>query len=200
MGEWHGVTTDADGYVVQLTIYDNNLIGPMSAAICRLERLHTLHLSFNKISGTLPDKLGECRALKNLWVKGNRITGRLPDSIALLPELEYLDLHANEMSGPLPSVWNTPKLKIVRAEDNRISGALPPQMFHQTILEEIFIHNNELSGTIPTTLSSTVESKPTHWNDSGQFSGRRVTPGPAPGLQPADRHDPCGPGQAPDGL
>lgn len=158
VGEWHGVTTDADGYVVQLTIYDNNLIGPVSAAICRLERLHTLHLSFNKISGALPDKLGECRALKNLWVKGNKITGRLPDSIAVLPELEYLDLHANEMSGPLPTVWNTPKLKIVRAEDNRISGELPAQMFRQPNLEEIFIHNNELSGTIPTTLSPTLRA------------------------------------------
>lgn len=158
VGEWHGVTTDADGYVVRLTIYDNNLIGPMSAAICRLERLNTLHLSFNKISGALPDKLGECRALKNLWVKGNKITGRLPDSVALLPELEYLDLHANEMSGPLPTVWNTPKLKIVRAEDNRISGALPAPMLRQPILEEIFIHNNELSGTIPTTLSPTLRA------------------------------------------
>jgi Leucine rich repeat len=158
VGDWHGVTTDADGYVVQLTIYDNNLTGPVSAAICRLERLHTLHLSFNKISGALPDKLGECRALKNLWVKGNKITGRLPDSVALLPELEYLDLHANEMSGPLPTVWNTPKLKIVRAEDNRISGALPAQMLRQPILEEIFIHNNELSGTIPTELSPTLRA------------------------------------------
>jgi Leucine-rich repeat (LRR) protein len=158
VGEWHGVTTDADGYVVQLTIYDNNLTGPVSAAICGLERLHTLHLSFNKISGALPDKLGECRALKNLWVKGNKITGRLPDSVAVLPELEYLDLHANEMSGPLPTVWNTPKLKIVRAEDNRISGALPAQMFRQPILEEVFIHNNELSGTIPTTLSPTLRA------------------------------------------
>ncbi len=158
LGEWHGVTTDSDGYVVQLTIYDNNLIGPMSAAICRLERLHTLHLSFNKISGALPDKLGECRGLKNLWVKGNKITGRLPDSVAVLPELEYLDLHANEMSGPLPTIWHTPKLKIVRAEDNRISGALPPQMFGQPRLEEVFIHNNELSGTIPTTLSPTLRA------------------------------------------
>jgi Leucine-rich repeat (LRR) protein len=149
VGEWHGVTTDAEGYVVQLTIYDNNLVGPVSAAICRLERLHTLHLSFNKISGELPDKLGECRTLKNLWVKGNKITGRLPDSLAVLPELEYLDLHANEMSGPLPTIWNTPKLKIVRAEDNRISGALPAQMFRQPALEEVFIHNNELSGPIP---------------------------------------------------
>ncbi len=158
VGEWHGVTTDSEGYVVQLTIYDNNLIGPMSAAICRLERLHTLHLSFNKISGALPDKLGECRALKNLWVKGNKISGRLPESVAVLPELEYLDLHANEMSGPLPTVWNTPKLKIVRAEDNHISGALPAQMFSQPKLEEVFLHNNELSGTIPTTLSPTLRA------------------------------------------
>jgi heat shock protein HslJ len=158
VGEWHGVETDAEGYVVRLTIYDNNLTGPLSPAICRLERLHTLHVSFNKISGALPEGLGECRALKNLWVKGNKITGRLPDSVAVLPELEYLDLHANDMSGPLPTVWNTPKLKIVRAEDNRISGALPAQMFRQPSLEEVFIHNNELSGPIPTTLSPALRA------------------------------------------
>ena len=158
VGEWHGIETDADGRVVRLTIYDNNLIGPLSPAICQLQRLHTLHLSFNKISGAMPDGLGECRALKNLWVKGNKITGRLPDSVAVLPELEYLDLHANEMSGPLPTTWNTPKLKIVRAEDNRISGALPAQMFRQPLLEEIFMHNNELTGTIPTTLNPNLRA------------------------------------------
>ena len=158
VGEWHGVTTDADGYVTVLTIYDNNLIGPMSAAICRLERLHTMHLSFNKISGAMPDKLGDCRALKNFWVKGNKITGQLPAGVAVLPELEYLDLHANEMSGPLPTVWNTPKLKIVRAEDNRISGELPGQLLRQPLLEEFFIHNNELAGSIPTSLNPNLRA------------------------------------------
>lgn len=158
VGEWHGVTTDADGRVVQLTIYDNNLTGALSPAICKLERLHTLHLSFNKISGALPDKLGECRALKNLWVKGNKLTGRLPDSVAVLPELEYLDVHANDLSGPLPTIWDTPKLKIFRAEDNRISGALPEQLFRQPRLEEIFLHNNELTGTIPTSLSANLRA------------------------------------------
>lgn len=54
VGKWHGVETDAEGRVVRLTIYDNNLEGELSPAICRLERLHTLHLSFNKISGRLP--------------------------------------------------------------------------------------------------------------------------------------------------
>ncbi len=146
VGEWHGVTTDADGYVTVLTIYDNNLIGPMSAAICRLERLHTMHLSFNKISGAMPDKLGDCRALKNFWVKGNKITGQLPAGVAVLPELEYLDLHANEMSGPLPTVWNTPKLKIVRAEDNRISGELPGAVASPTAARRILYSQQRTRG------------------------------------------------------
>jgi len=158
VGEWHGVTTDADGYVVQLTIYDNNLTGPLSAAVCRLERLHTLHLSFNKITSALPDGLGQCRALKNLWIKGNKVTGRLPDSVATLPQLEYLDLHANDMSGPLPAVWNTPKLRIFRAEDNRISGELPPQLLAQPSLEEFFVHNNALTGKLPNTLSASLRA------------------------------------------
>jgi len=158
VGEWHGVTTDSDGYVVQLTIYDNNLTGPLSAAVCRLERLHTLHLSFNKITSALPDGLGQCRALRNLWIKGNKVTGRLPDSVATLPQLEYLDLHANDMSGPLPTNWNTPKLKIFRAEDNRISGELPAQLLAQPSLEEFFVHNNALTGRLPNTLSANLRA------------------------------------------
>lgn len=156
VGEWHGVETDAEGRVVRLTIYDNNLTGPLPPVICKLERLHTLHVSFNKISGALPDGLGQCRALKNLWVKGNKITGPLPDSVALLPELEYLDIHANEMSGALPTKWNTPKLKIVRAEDNHISGDLPAQLLRQPSIEQVYIHNNELTGSLPPQISETL--------------------------------------------
>ena len=49
VGDWHGVKTDAHGRVVLLKIYDNNLKGKLSPAVCELERPHTLHLSFNKI-------------------------------------------------------------------------------------------------------------------------------------------------------
>ena len=158
VGDWHGVGTDADGQVVTLTIYDNNLVGPLSPTICGLERLHTLHLSFNKISGALPDGLGACRALKNLLVKGNRLTGRVPDPVAILPELEYLDIHANDLSGPLPAVWDTPKLRIVRGEDNRMSGALPAALLRQPRLEEFVLLNNELTGELPAQFSASLGS------------------------------------------
>lgn len=156
VGEWHGVETDSDGRVVRLTIYDNNLEGEMSPAVCRLERLHTLHLSFNKISGVLPEKLGDCRALKNLWLKGNKLTGPIPDSVAVLPELEYLDVHANDLDGELPKVWNTPKLAIFRGEDNRIAGVVPAQLLSQPALEQVFLHNNRLVGPLPEAPSATL--------------------------------------------
>ena len=158
VGAWHGVETDADGRVVALMIYDNNVTGKLPPALCELQRLHTLHLSFNKVAGALPDELGDCRALKNLWLKGNRLTGRLPNSVAVLPELEYLDVHANDLSGSLPTNWDTPKLKIFRAEDNRITGSLPGQLLRQPRLEQIFLHNNELTGPIPTSLGANLGS------------------------------------------
>ena len=158
VGDWQGVETDADGRVVSLMIYDNNVTGQLPPALCELERLHTLHLSFNKVSGALPDELGRCRALKNIWLKGNKLTGRLPDSVAVLPELEYLDVHANDLSGPLPTKWDAPKLRIFRAEDNRISGSLPGELLRQPQLEQVFLHNNELTGPIPTSLGANLSS------------------------------------------
>jgi len=157
VGEWHGIETDAEGRVVRLTIYDNNLDGRLSPAVCGLARLHTLHLSLNNLSGPLPDELGKCRALKNLWLKGNRLTGQIPQSVTELPELEYLDVHANRLSGSLPIVWDTPKLTIFRAEDNKIAGALPAALFRQPSLEQVFLHNNKLTRSLPPSLANAAQ-------------------------------------------
>src|SRR5262249_46944973 len=67
--QWHGVECDASGHVTQLTLYDNDLDGPLPESLCRLERLQTLYFSFNRISGELPKSIGQCKSLKNLWLK-----------------------------------------------------------------------------------------------------------------------------------
>jgi Leucine-rich repeat (LRR) protein len=65
-----------------LTIYDNNLEGQLSPSVCKLERLHTLHLSFNKISGPLPDALGDAPALQVLRLDHNLRSGTVPAGLA----------------------------------------------------------------------------------------------------------------------
>ena len=229
VGQWHGVATDAEGRVVRLTLYDNNLAGPLSPEVCQLERLHTLHLSFNRLAGALPHALSDCRKLRNLWVKGNRLSGHLPDAIAVLPEIEYIDVHGNELSGPLPANWNTPKLTIFRGEDNRISGPLPSTLLQQPQLKKLFLHNNALSGPIPEVLSGSLQSlllannrlsgpipaavgtlthltdlrlnrNPANRTGPRKPCARQVASGSAPGPQSPNRPNPRKPGRRPHDL
>ena len=55
LGEWYGVTTDADGRVTELNLEDNNLSGTVPPALRGLANLKTLNLAFNaSLSGPLP--------------------------------------------------------------------------------------------------------------------------------------------------
>lgn len=79
IGEWFGITTNADGRVTELALADNNLEGPVPSAIGSLSQLTDLDLS------------------------GNRLTGPVPVAMSRLTDLVTLDLHDNaELSGPLP--------------------------------------------------------------------------------------------------
>ena len=55
LGEWYGVTTDADGHVTELNLEDNNLSGTVPLALGNLPNLKRLNLASNaSLSGPLP--------------------------------------------------------------------------------------------------------------------------------------------------
>ena len=65
MGEWHGVTTDSDGRVTDLSLYDNQLTGSIPAELGNLTNLELLSLFNNQLTGAIPAELG---GLTNLEV------------------------------------------------------------------------------------------------------------------------------------
>ena len=73
LGEWYGVTTDADGRVTQLNLRDNNLSGFLPLSLSSLANLKTLNLADNAaLSGPLP--LGLTRLpLESLDLEGTRL-------------------------------------------------------------------------------------------------------------------------------
>jgi hypothetical protein len=147
--QWHGVECDAAGYVAQLTLYDNDLDGPLPDSLCRLEHLHTLYFSFNRISGELPKNIGQCKSLKNLWLKANNITGKIPDGICDAGTLEYIDLHVNSLVGSIPeSLGKCSALQVLRLDRNKLTGGLPKAIFLLPKLAEIYVHHNALSGPL----------------------------------------------------
>ena len=64
LGDWYGVTTDTAGRVTELDLSENELTGPIPAALGDLELLQTLNLFTNALIGPIPDELGRLEHLK----------------------------------------------------------------------------------------------------------------------------------------
>ena len=54
LGEWHGVSTDADGRVAGLSLLGNQLSGPIPSELGNLANLQELNLWGNQLSGPIP--------------------------------------------------------------------------------------------------------------------------------------------------
>ena len=81
LGEWYGVTTDADGRVTELNLEDNNLSGTVPLALAGLANLKTLNLAFNaSLSGPLP------QAITGLPLESLRLEGT---AVCAPPQAEF---------------------------------------------------------------------------------------------------------------
>ena len=79
LDEWHGVTTDADGRVVELAMPDNALSGEIPAELGSLANLEALDLALNGLSGEIPSELGNLSRLHSLrLLGGNDFSGCMP--------------------------------------------------------------------------------------------------------------------------
>ena len=109
-----------------------------------LKKLDYMDLSFNKMSGEIPDGLFSLTKLRNLLLQGggsvinpdalgrmrternNRFTGELPSAIGSLTNLEQFYLTDTYMTGTLPDEMLTlPNLTDILLFNNRFSGILP---------------------------------------------------------------------------
>lgn len=104
VGQWHGVKTDSDGRVVEVSLWLNNLEGQIPSGLGNLARLERLNLPLNKLNGEIPAELGMLAELEELTLLGNRLSGRIPSELGDLVHLEKLYLSVgNQFTGCIPS-------------------------------------------------------------------------------------------------
>ena len=100
LGDWHGVASDG-GHVVNLSLPDNGLAGPLPAEIANLRELREVDLSGNDLLGELPGGVAGLLELTELRVDGNTgLEGALPFGLRRLEELRLLDFDGTGLCAP----------------------------------------------------------------------------------------------------
>ncbi len=103
IGQWHGVTTDSSGAVVELALADNGLAGALPPRLGSLANIVTLELPGNALTGSIPPELGSLANLDLLDLGGNQLAGKLPRELGRLEKLRVLRLYDNKLTGAVPS-------------------------------------------------------------------------------------------------
>ena len=87
-----------------LHLSDNKLTGTVLSFLQNLTVLETLDLASNRLSGNIPPSIGGGFAgLRILSLRSNSFAGELPSSLSNLSSLQILDLAQNNLSGNIPA-------------------------------------------------------------------------------------------------
>ena len=127
---WHGVTC-ADGHVIQLNLYGNQL------------------------NGSIPPALGNLTSLKYLYLYDNQLSGSIPPALGNLANLEQLNLYGNQLNGSIPpELGNLANLLYLYLSSNQLSGSIPPELGNLANLEQLYLSGNPLTGPLPQSLTN----------------------------------------------
>jgi len=89
-------------YLTYLDISTNKLTGSIPDSIGELSNLFYFNLTKNAFGGTIPAALGGIAPLQSLDMANNLLTGSIPSEFAALTMLAIFDVGNNSLSGPIP--------------------------------------------------------------------------------------------------
>jgi hypothetical protein len=147
LGEWRGVTVDAEGRVTELELECNGLAGPLPSEVLQLSALQVLSLGGNQLTGPIPAELGQLKSLIALDLYESQLTGLIPAVLGQLGALTSLALDGNQLSGPIPAeLGQLGALTELFLNDNQLSGPVPAELGQLGALSTLYLNDNLLTG------------------------------------------------------
>ncbi|KAK6134311.1 hypothetical protein DH2020_031934 [Rehmannia glutinosa] len=108
-----------------------------------------------RISGGIPDEIGNLNNLVWLALGDNELTGEIPETLGRLKNLQRLSIYRNKLQGSIPpSFCSLENLYSLSLESSGLSGELPMCLGNLTSLREIYLGNNTFNSGIPSSLWS----------------------------------------------
>ena len=150
---WHGVVTDTNGRVTEVSLAQNELTGQIPSELEDLTNLITLYLGQNQLTGEIPSELGQLSNLEELQLGPNQLTGEIPSGLEDLTNLITLFLNGNQLTGEIPSeLGQLSNLTTLFLNWNQLTGEIPSELGQLTNLQSLYLGQNQLTGEIPSEL------------------------------------------------
>ncbi|CAD6248059.1 unnamed protein product [Miscanthus lutarioriparius] len=175
--KWEGVTCNGNKTVIEVSLPSRGLEGSITS-LGNLTGLQHLNLSYNSLSGNLPQELVSSSSIIVLDISFNQISGdlhELPSSTSSQPlkvlnissnlftgqftiatwkgmeNLVALNASNNSFTGQIPSHFCniSPNFAILELCYNKLSGSIPPGLSNCSKLKVLKAGHNHLSGTLP---------------------------------------------------
>jgi hypothetical protein len=148
LGDWHGVTVNAEGRVTHLQLEENGLAGPLPSDMQQLSALQRLFLMQNQLTGPIPAELGQLGAQQALALAANQLSGPIPPELGQLGVLQGLGLNGNQLSGAIPAeLGQLGALQALGLSDNQLTGPIPAELGQMGALIHLSLHTNpQLTG------------------------------------------------------
>jgi len=157
LDKWYGITLDLRGYVCEIKLVWNNLVGLFPTSIGQLKELETLNLDKNHLRGPIGDAALNClEYLEVLSLRHNKFDGDVPYRVlSLLPNVREVWLSDNLLSGPMhTSIGSITKLTHFCVYKNNVSGSIPESIGKCVYLEVLSLGCNQISGDIPESMKA----------------------------------------------
>ncbi|PQQ20172.1 receptor-like protein 12 isoform X1 [Prunus yedoensis var. nudiflora] len=150
--------TNSSTSLAYVSLSDNHLTSSIFLWLSNYS-LATLELSNNKLSGFIPDFIGNMSSLLDLDLSDNQIEGANPNSFARVCNLQSLLLQRNHLSGQLsqllPRCAQNSLEELVLSE-NVLAGSLN-NLTSFSSLKFLNLSANQLSGNIPESIGQMLQ-------------------------------------------
>ncbi|MCY4673805.1 MAG: S8 family serine peptidase, partial [Bacteroidetes bacterium] len=157
LGTWAGVGL-SEGWLVELSLLNNNLTGQLPPKLGNLTQLQNLWLDLNSLIGAIPPELGNLTQLQWLGLGYNSLTGEIPPELGNLTQLQRLGLGYNSLTGEIPpELGNLTQLQWLWLDSNSLTGEIPPELSNLTLLQWLDLSGNTLTGAIPPELGNLTQ-------------------------------------------
>lgn len=146
--DWPGILCSTDERVISVNLSDNSISGEIFHNFSALTKLSHLDLSKNTLGGRIPVDLRRCESLVYLNLSHNIINDEL--NLTGLKSLEVLDLSINRIGGEIqltfPAVCD--RLVLANISENNFTGSIDNCFDECKSLKYLDLSSNNFSGEI----------------------------------------------------